>query len=103
VNSPAHRRVLSSQQFSFASRLIRVQFPAVWRCYFSNRKSAIVNRKFSMPKRTDIHSVLIIGHACKALREEGYRVVQQQPRSHSPARSTSALRARNLFSCVNNL
>ena len=46
-----------------------------------------------MPKRTDIHSVLIIGagpiiigqacefdysgtQACKALREEGYRVIQ---------------------------
>src|ERR1041385_5067794 len=59
----------------------------------SNRKSQIINRKLSeMPKRTDIHSVLIIGagpiiigqacefdysgtQACKALREEGYRVV----------------------------
>src|SRR6266498_4638709 len=59
----------------------------------SNRKSQIINRKFSeMPKRTDIHSVLIIGagpiligqacefdysgtQACKALNEEGYRVV----------------------------
>src|SRR5436189_1508402 len=57
------------------------------------RKSCIVNLKLSqMPKRTDIHSVLIIGagpiiigqacefdysgtQACKALREEGYRVV----------------------------
>src|ERR1041385_4659942 len=59
----------------------------------SNRKSQIINRKLSeMPKRTDIHSVLIIGagpiiigqacefdysgtQACKALREEGYRIV----------------------------
>jgi carbamoyl-phosphate synthase large subunit len=49
-------------------------------------------RQFSMPKRTDIHSVLIIGagpiiigqacefdysgtQACKALKEEGYRVI----------------------------
>ena len=49
-------------------------------------------RDFDMPKRTDIHSVLIIGagpiiigqacefdysgtQACKALREEGYRVI----------------------------
>ena len=57
-------------------------------------QSSVENRKskFPMPKRTDIHSVLIIGagpiiigqacefdysgtQACKALREEGYRVV----------------------------
>jgi len=55
----------------------------------SNRQRA---KEFTMPKRTDIHSVLIIGagpiiigqacefdysgtQACKALREEGYRVV----------------------------
>ena len=51
-----------------------------------------LSRIFDMPKRTDIHSVLIIGagpiiigqacefdysgtQACKALKEEGYRVV----------------------------
>jgi carbamoyl-phosphate synthase large subunit len=55
----------------------------------SNRPEA---KDFTMPKRNDIHSVLIIGagpiiigqacefdysgtQACKALREEGYRVV----------------------------
>ena len=54
-----------------------------------------------MPKRTDLHTILLIGsgpivtgqacefdysgtQACKALKEEGYRVVvgQQQPRDH---------------------
>src|SRR5712675_1151146 len=57
----------------------------------TRRKSPSISR-LSMPKRTDIHSVLIIGagpiiigqacefdysgtQACKALREEGYRVV----------------------------
>src|SRR4030095_14037161 len=55
-------------------------------------KSISLTGIFDMPKRTDIHSVLIIGagpiiigqacefdysgtQACKALREEGYRVV----------------------------
>src|SRR6187455_950033 len=55
-------------------------------------KSLSLTGIFDMPKRTDIHSVLIIGagpiiigqgcefdysgtQACKALREEGYRVV----------------------------
>src|SRR5439155_25063902 len=63
------------------------------RIIVATRKSSIVNHKFSeMPRRTDIHSVLIIGagpiiigqacefdysgtQACKALKEEGYRVV----------------------------
>jgi carbamoyl-phosphate synthase large subunit len=57
-----------------------------------NRRGGRDRRNFSMPKRTDIHSVLIIGagpiiigqacefdysgtQACKALKEEGYRVV----------------------------
>src|SRR5437763_1986529 len=56
------------------------------------RKIAFTLRDFIMPKRTDIHSVLIIGagpiiigqacefdysgtQACKALKEEGYRVI----------------------------
>jgi carbamoyl-phosphate synthase large subunit len=67
--------------------------PAANKFPFPSSRAACFIRAFStMPKRTDIHSVLIIGagpiiigqacefdysgtQACKALREEGYRVV----------------------------
>src|SRR6185503_12720380 len=79
--------------FSFAPNPIRVQSGPV--CATMSPAWATFgepNQEFTMPKRTDIHSVLIIGagpiiigqacefdysgtQACKALREEGYRVV----------------------------
>jgi len=90
LNALVHRRVAgqgawlqdmisSPPQFSLTRRPIRVSF-----------------LRFDMPKRTDIHSVLIIGagpiiigqacefdysgtQACKALREEGYRVSSSTP------------------------
>ena len=70
------------------------RFPKNFRRLRSRRRvsSGPFQRRFPMPKRTDIHSVLIIGagpiiigqacefdysgtQACKALKEEGYRVI----------------------------